>query len=180
MKQINVTTPAAGQNTLRGTGKLDWTPSNKLHSTVKKLIASFDDELVKLPSKKEKITCPACGQKFKSNSGNLPEHKPSKYNTWGNEMENGYCNQKRNPSTILKIVDKVDNVIINNFEIKAGDKVAFTTYPWKFDYQETNELKEHTITNIYLMDNNKFYLELEDVKDEYIPVHIFVKNFIKL
>ena len=132
-------------------------------------------------SKKEKVECPACGRKFKTNSGNIPEHKAKYWNSFGsNTSESGNCNQNKSPFAPTTIVNKIDKVIINDCEVKAGDKVAFTTYPWKLNFQDWNELKEHTIANIYLMDNGKNYLELENIKDEYVPVNIFVKNFIKL
>lgn len=41
----NIKTPAAGQDTIRGLGKLGWTEGGKMHSTVKKLMSSFDDEV---------------------------------------------------------------------------------------------------------------------------------------
>jgi hypothetical protein len=181
MKQKNgIKTPNVEQNTLRGTGKLDWTPAGKLHGTMARLQATFSDEPIKVPGKKDKVKCPGCGQKFKTNTGKIPKHKLSGWRAWGHPTIDGFCTQKKSHLSPLEIVSKVDNVEINGYVVTKGDTVAFTTYPWKVNYQDWHELKEHKVTNVYLMDNEKIYLELEDVKDNFIPVNMFAKNFIKL
>lgn len=181
MKQKNsIKTPDVGQNTLRGTGKLDYTPAGKLHSTMARLEATFDDEPIKIPGKKDKVKCPGCGQKFKSNTGKIPKHKLSGWKAWGVTTIDGYCTRTKSHSAPLEIVRAVDSVEINGYEVRKDDKIAFTTYPWTVPFQDWHELKEHTVTNVYLMDNEKIYLELEGVNDRFIPVNMFVKNFIKL
>lgn len=181
MKQKNsIKTPGVEQNTLRGTGKLDWTPSGKMHSTKARLQSTFSDEPVKSPGKKDKVKCPGCGQKFKSNTGKVPKHKLSGWRAWGATTVDGYCSQQKSHLAPLEIVNPVESVVINEFEVRKGDKVAFTTYPWKVAFQDWNELKEHTVKNVYLMDNQKIYLELEGIAERFVPARMFTKNFIKL
>lgn len=177
MKKKNSIKIPKNHETLRGIGKLDYTERGKLCSTLKRLESTFNDyELRKTPSKKKTVKCPGCGKKFKTNSGKIPEHKIRYYLS---KTEAPICTQKRPWHEKPIIVSKVDVVKINDYKISKGDTVAFTTYPWKFTFQEMSELKEHKIKEIYLMDDNKKYLELEGVED-FIPVSIFVYNFIKL
>ena len=170
------------EDTTRGLGKLGYTEGGKMHGTVKRLTGSFDndDAVSNQKTKKETIVCPGCGKKFKTNHGNIPDHKPGKhYYYYGTEVS-GNCPQKKPFNHTPRIVKSVESVEINGYEIRRGDKVAFTTYPWKMAFQDWNDLVEHKVKEVYLMDNDHIYLSLEDVRDEYIPVRMFVKNFIKL
>lgn len=182
-------TPPPEQETLRGTGKLGWTESGKMHSNAKKLTASFSNDEVKPgPSKNKKtIKCPGCGRNFKSNSGKLPEHKGRWYHYYINGSSN-ICSQKKPMGEEPIIVSRVESVIINGYEIRKGDSVAFTTYPWHVPFQDWNELKEYKVIELYLMDTGRIHLDIgvqaKDnfgwLKPYYISSTIFAKNFIKL
>lgn len=172
-KKNSIKTP--NNDTIRGIGKLDYTERGKLCSTLKRLESSFEQEVRKIPGKKNIVKCPGCGKKFKSNSGKIPQHYTKRFYLSGTTL----CTGKKPFFEKPIIVSKVNVVKINGYKVEKGDSVAFTTFPWKFSFQDMDELVEHKIKNIYLMDNNKKYLELEGVEN-YIPINIFVNNFIKL
>lgn len=159
-------------DSLRGLGKLGYTESGKLHSTIKNLTSSMEDVVKIPPSKKDKITCPACGNRLKANkNGKIQRHN----RRFGNEI----CDGKIYGYVKPKIVKSVLSVTINEYVIVKNDTVAFTTYPWNFDFVDQHTLASYVIKDIILMDNEKIYLSLEGIND-LIPSYIFVKNFIKL
>ena len=172
-QSVSIHADKANDESLRGVGKLDYTNAGRLHSTFKRIAATFaGDEHKPIPSKKkEKIKCPGCHQNFKTNNGKLPVHRERFTNT--------LCNQKKRWYEEPKIVNRAESVMINEFEVKKGDSVAFTTYPWNLYFVDPNELREYKVKELYNMDNGKVFLDLEGVENM-ISSNIFVKNFIKL
>jgi hypothetical protein len=163
--------PDANTDTIRGIGKLGYGESSKMHSTIKNLSSTFSDTVRTLPGKKEKVKCPGCGQKFKSNSGKIPQHRKR----WGNDI----CDQQKSRLEPPRIVSVAPSVTINGYEVRKGEEVAFTTYPWNLGYVDPMEVRGYVIKELYLMDNNKIYLSLEGVEDM-VSSTIFARNFIKL
>lgn len=162
----------ANDESLRGTGKLDYTNAGRFHSTFQRIASTFsNDEHKPVPGKKDKVKCPCCKKKFKSNNGIIPQHKEL--------FGNGICTQVKGWASELEIVGRIESVTINDYIVKKGDSVAFTTYPWNLYFVNPSELKEYKVKDIYNMDNGKIYFEFYEVKD-LVPTHIFVKNFIKL
>jgi hypothetical protein len=168
--------------TLRGTGKLGYSESSRMHSTLQRLSETLSDE-VRVPSKKKHtVTCPKCKQEFKTNNPNkIPQHKPGWRARWSGTStdEGGFCTQKKDWREPHEIIETGKEIYINGDLIKKGDHVAFSTYPNYVSFQGREELKEHVIKDVYLMDNKQFHLGLEGI-DETVPCHYFVKNFIKL
>ena len=181
----NIKSPKIEQLNLRGIGKLDYNETNKMNSVMKNIYSSLDnDEFKNSPSKKERIECPGCKKKFRTNTGKLPEHKIGK--------NGGICSQIKGFSYNLKIISEIKSIIINGFEISKNDRIAFniTDYCYYYYFIFFKELKEYVVKKIYLMDNNKIYLDLglkneyglywEKDKPFYIPISIITDNFIKL
>lgn len=161
------------EDTLRGTGKLGWGEHSALHGTMKRLVSTFGDDVGRTTQRKKKnVTCPGCGQKFRSNSGNVPNHKRRFSHT-------EECNKRKDWRTPATPIGKAQSVIINEYEVVKGDIVAFTTYPWTVAFTSPHELKEYIIEDLILMDDKKIYLKLKDIDDE-IPASMFARNFIKL
>lgn len=171
----------ANNDSLRGIGKLGHTEGGKMHSTLRNLSGTFSDadEVRNKPGKKEKIKCPGCGQNFKSNNGKIPKHTLKGWRAWGVPTIDGYCAQQKGRWVKPEIVKTIPSVEINEYTIEANDTIAFTTYPFKFDFVGEHELKEWVVEKIYLMDNEKIHLKLKGIEMT-IPCSIFVKNFIKL
>lgn len=180
MKGSSVHVDKAIDENLRGIGKLDYTNRSRLNSTMKKMSAAMaGDEVKKTPGKKKyEHTCPGCGQKFKTNSKNIPQHKPG-WRFGFNKNESGFCTQRKSFLIAPKIIGKAESITINDYEIKKGDTVAFTTYPWTFDFADPNELKSYVVKDLYEMDNDQIHIEFDGLSQK-IPTYIFVKNFIKL
>lgn len=64
------------KDSLRGIGKLGWSGGGKMHSTIKRLVGSFQ-EVKKCRSRKNKynVSCEVCGKLFKVNNvGKVPSH----------------------------------------------------------------------------------------------------------
>lgn len=180
MKGSSVHVDKAIDENLRGIGKLDYTNRSRLNSTMKKMSAAMaGDEVKKTPGKKKyEHVCPRCGKKFKTNSVNIPQHKASwRFRHFQNESR--FCTQSKTSSVPATIIGRVESVTINDYEIKKSDTVAFTTYPWTFDFADPNELKSYVVKDLYEMDNDQIHIEFEEISQK-IPTYIFVKNFIKL
>lgn len=158
-------------DSLRGLGKLGWTESGKLHSTIKKLTSSFSDEVKHIPTKKEKIDCPACGNRCKSINGKAPRHTTP--------FSKEICDGKIRGYVEATVVGSVNSVIINEYEIKKGDNVAFTTYPHYYKFVDPHTLSSYIVENLYLMSNDRITLKFKGIT-EIIPANYFAKNFIKL
>lgn len=179
----NIHTPPVDAETLRGTGKFGWTEGGKMHSTFKRLSESLvNDDVVRQPpsKKKQEVKCPKCGKTFKTNNPNvIPPHKP--YRPWysfGNTETTDLCSQKKDWREPPEVKEKGKQAYINGEWIKKNDKVIFSTYPNYVSFQTREELKEHTIEDVYLMDNGALHLKLVGI-DETVPCNYFVKNLIK-
>lgn len=182
MKGSSVHIDKATDENLRGVGKLDWSNRSRLNSTLKKMSAAMaGDEVKKLPGKKKyELKCPGCGKTFKTNSKNIPQHRPGwRFDHLQNEK--GFCRQTKSFYGFEepKIVSKAESVVINDYTIVKGDTVAFTTYPWKFDFVDPNELKSYVVKELYNMNNNQVNIEFEGM-EQMVSSSIFVKNLIKL
>lgn len=180
MKGGSVHIDKATDENLRGVGKLDYTNRSRLNSTIKKMSAAMaGDEVKKTPGKKKyEHVCPGCGKKIKSNSKNIPKHKPNAHYGLLSDAQ-GFCNQGKRGITPPKRVDVVESVYINGYLIKKGDTVAFTTYPWKYDFVDPNELKSYVVKELHKMEGGNVCFEFEGI-DQDVPTYIFVKNLIKL
>jgi len=163
-----------GEDILRP-GKLGYTASGRMNSTIKRLESTFSDSPKATPGKKYIVECPACGRRFKSNNGKIPDHLPR----FAKSKNTGNCHQIKDWRIPPKIEKELPLVEINTFEVRKGDAVAFTTYPNHVPFQDWQALTEHNVAGIYLMDNGHIYLKLKNI-DEYVPVRMFVRNFIKL
>ena len=190
MKTHSIRATAEATN-IRGLGGLDYSNRSRLNSTIKKLTASMETEEVKpMPSKKEKVKCPGCGRNFRTNKGKIPKHLPAAWSI--GYTHNGYCTQSRSSWHQPTIKEVIASTIINELEIKKGDKVAFIAYPWSYPNHKPDELKEYTVKNVFIGDNDIPYIDLgieqepinSIVKDKKEPCYIntsrFTKNFIKL
>jgi len=168
----------ADNESFRGIGKLGWTESGKMKSTLSRLEATFEEER-KFINKKNKtiVICPACHRKFHSNSGKLPKHKA--YFWQYTNDENGYCSGKVSNSP--KIVKKIDSAEINGETFHTHDKVMFMPYPHhNLFHAEKNEIIEGTIVFFYLMDDESIQIKFRDYPP--VPIRYFnaSKNFIKI
>lgn len=180
MKGASVHIDKATDENLRGIGKLDYSNRSRLNSTMKKMSAAMaGDEVKKKPGKKKyEHVCPGCGKTFKTNSKTIPQHKTG-WRLFLNKIENGFCAQTKSGFMPPKRVGTAESVIINDYEIKKGDTVAFTTYPWIYDFVEPNELKSYVVKELHTMDTGHITMEFEGIKQD-IPTQVFVKNLIKL
>lgn len=183
-KRNHIKVDATADNTLRGIGKLGFTEKGKLHSTIKKITATFEDKPEKSNKNKEKIVCPGCKGKFTSNNGKLKEHIPSK--RWGVERgvtgADGFCTQQAHWTTPPKIKSILSSTEINDISLVVGDKICFQPYPHLIYFKaETNAVIEATVEKIYLMNNDRVYLKISNNLITF-PLDIFTanKNFIKV
>lgn len=182
MKNKN-TIKALDNDSLRGQGKLGWTEAGKLHNTTKRLVGTFEEE-GKVRVKKDKITCPGCGRKFRSNNGKIPEHKAPRYSMYVMQ-ENGNCKQKKNNYIPPQIVEKLDSYELNGIEFNVGDRIAIwpgfgSALSRSLDInKDADKLFEYTIEGIYLMNDKITYFKLEGCENN-IQTYYFGTGIIKL
>lgn len=162
----------AKNESLRGIGKLGWTESGILHTTMKKLSATFDNEESVTPAKgfkKPKLKCPHCKRRF---VGKIPaKHK----NYWGYEI----CKPHPFHPSIEKELSETE---INGLKIIPGDKVAFIPYPFhNFFNCGERDMLERQVKKIYRMTDSSIHVKF-DVEDQTFRLAFFnsSKNFIKI
>ena len=179
-KTNHIKSPAADQDSLRGLGALDYTPAGKMHSTFKRLLSSFADELKPGPGKKQTVKCPGCNRKFKTNSGKIPEHRYPKYRWSARQSPGDICTQTASGFKEPKIIHDLQSVEINGFEIRKGDHVIWITYPHTYDFADWKDLKEYKIKGVHMLDVNECIAISFEGIDKLVPVHYITKAFIKL
>lgn len=180
-KRNHIKVDATADNTLRGIGKLGYTESGKLHSTIKKITATFEDKPEKSNKNKEVFRCPGCNGKFTSNNGKLKNHKPVKSYSYVDVDVDGYCTQKPHWLAPAKIESVIKTTTINDLDLFVGDTILFQPYPYyRFFDVEDNKIIEAQIMKIFLMTNGRVYLRISGYKKDF-PINLFEgnKNFLK-
>lgn len=177
------------QNSLRGIGKLGWTESGIMHSTIKRLISTFNTDKYKSSKNEKKEKCPACGRKFKVKNGKLPKHKTL---FW---LSDGWCDQKRGIN--VKITDLKEVTTNTGITLKVGDFIAFTIFNFsnyiynrgnysqfccgkitkieKYPYQnylyldtETSPISVYNVTkNLIFLTEEEYLNYVKNLKNEY-------------
>lgn len=165
---------------LKGSGKLGYSESNKLHSTAKRVLGIINSKEVHNNfTKKQIVVCPGCNKKFHTNNPNkIPQHKSYNHNIFDTTI----CSQTRSLMAEPKIKEKIETFSINELELSKGTKVMFIPYPWhEFFNVQRNEVLEEEVDELYLMDNDKVFIKFKNIK-KLIPSYIFKanKNFIKI
>lgn len=176
----------ADNDDLRGIGKLDWTESSKMHSTIKKLESTFDNDEGVLPLSKKTnkitVTCPLCKSKFKTNSGKLPKHKTPyglDFYTYQRFRDNtGFCkgfNYLETP--IFKVLQTLDNAVLNNKDYKPGDRVLIDTTGWNIkSFPKDSVIEaviEQVIDGVFIHYKNDIHKDFE--ADEKRHKYIYFK-----
>ena len=173
------------EDSLRGIGKLGWTESGKMNSTLKRLESSFEtDKTHSLKSNKTEGKCPRCSFTFMSNNpSRVPDHKVKTYKSFFS-YENNICmgSWSRLPTGEKKIVDvesfTIPYTIRNVQTFSVGDKVIVDFTNLKHFYDENimfeTEIVRITSTLTILNDGSEISLEglkvfFKDVQNS-IPV----------
>lgn len=175
-----MSTVKARAKSVREIGKFGWTEGSRLHSTIKRLMSSIDEQFKTFNKKnKKKVVCPRCGKVFHNGSGKLPEHKSGHFRFLGEGKPMCEDTSIVKPATIVK---QVQVITINGEMLTKGDKVLFCPYPFHNLFNVgSRDLIETTVEKIYLMSNDKYHIKFSCMENT-VNIDIFKasKNFIKV
>lgn len=132
---------------IRGIGKLGYTEGSNVHSTVKRLVATHDDEKPS-PSKTTKARCPYCNRSVNVKNGKFVPHGVNRYtpknhigyNVWGDiQVEVNCVGSKRHPDMREVISGQLKEYTsaVNGITVSVGDTVTVDlggniNHPYKF------------------------------------------------
>jgi hypothetical protein len=77
-----------------------------------------------------------------------------------------------------RIIRKLKSAIINGYDIRIGDEIAFINKNLFWRFQKYDELMEHKVLGIYLMNDGKIYLDIGVYED--LNINSFGNDFIKI
>lgn len=159
---------APQNDTLRGTGKLGWSESSAVHSTVKRLVSTFDpgDTFKRIAkAKKIKVTCPQCGANFSNREGKVRAHTIS-VNKFNDETKEWYnvseqCSQKPRWNN-YRYPTKVSKCTVGGETYKVGQTVFFARMNtmWPGVTRMTYTYFEGPIQSIAKKDDGSFIIYL--------------------
>lgn len=144
-------------NSLRGIGKLDWTEGSKLHSTIKRLASSFENNTdFKTRSEKKVAICKICGKKFHlNNTSKIPDHF-EKRQSWlfvpkNNNLCEGSDSRTITDNYVLEEYSGLQHKIGKNYIIDfSSPNITKIILEVNRNYTLPTTLKEVTLTNVFL------------------------------
>ena len=165
---------APKNDTLRGVGKLGWTESSAVHSTVKRLVSTFEpNDTFKgvAKAKKIKVTCPQCGANFSNREGKVKPHTISvnKFNAetkeWYNVSEQ--CSKKPRWNN-YRYPTKVRICTVSGETFKVGNTVFFArpNYMYPGTTKITYSYFEGPIESIGKKDDGSYLIYLPQDPDK--------------
>ena len=153
------------ENSLRGIGKLGWTESGKMNSTLKRLEGSFEnDKVSSLKSNKKEGKCSKCSFVFMSNNpSRVPDHK-RRYHKYSSNSEDNLCLGSWSKLPTGKEIIDITSFCVSytrrtNHVFNIGDKVIVDFTNLKHLYSDNivfeTEIQKITNTLIVLNDGSK-------------------------